>query len=217
MEQSRWPALFNQCATRRLTWWPEIGVGYYPVEEGTKPYDSEYFARYQRQADTDIGRKLMDARVYFVARHYPRGPVVDVGIGSGAFIDARDAWGEDLTFGYDVNPNALDWLEMRAAYLNVYRQRVEVITLWDVLEHIADFPRLLANVTTWAFVSIPIFRDCDHVLRSKHYRKDEHCFYFTADGLIGVMRDLGFECIEQNDMETQLGREDIGSFAFRRI
>src|SRR5215467_14106475 len=70
-----------------LTWW-SIGIGYYPVMAGIAPYDRAYFDRFARQADTPIGRALMDARVAFVARHY-QDNLCDVGIGSGAFIERR--------------------------------------------------------------------------------------------------------------------------------
>jgi len=93
---------------------------------------------------------------------------------------------------------------------------MQAISLWDVLEHIHDFRSLLASVRSWVFVSVPIFADRDYVLRSKHFRPQEHVWYFTARGLIDVMRALGFECIEQSDVESRIGREDIGTFAFRR-
>lgn len=157
----------------------------------------------------------MRARVDFVARHW-NGVLVDVGIGSGAFIEARDAKGHQ-TIGFDVCPQAIEWLLARNKIADPYRFEHNALCFWDVLEHIPNFPTLLANVTQWVFVSIPIFTDCDHVLRSKHLRCDEHVWYFTSRGLNSVMRWLGFECVEYNDMESQIGREDIGTFAFRRI
>jgi hypothetical protein len=89
--------------------------------------------------------------------------------------------------------------------------------LWDVLEHISDFQPLLVNVREWLFLSLPIFTDAKHALRSKHFRPDEHCWYFTRDGLVFAMKMCGFVLISESSVETDLGREDIGSFAFRRI
>ena len=66
-------------------------------------------------------------------------------------------------------------------------------------------------------MSIPIFEDGEHVLRSKHYRKDEHVWYFTARGLINVFADCGFDLVDMSRIETDIGREDIGSFAFKRV
>jgi len=213
----RMPAFGRECAARRLTWWPEIGVGYYPVEEGVAPYGQAYFDRYAVQAQSDIGRRLMAARVEFVAQHWA-GSLVDIGVGSGAFIAAAIESGRfSSVAGFDVNPAAKAWLEESGFWLDTNYQPVDAISLWDVLEHIPNFAKTLAYVDRWAFISIPIFRDGDHVLRSKHYRKDEHVWYFTRSGLIWTMKNLGFECVEVSDIETRIGREDIESFAFRRM
>lgn len=213
MRQGR-PALRDQLASRRLTWWPELGVGFYPVEAGAAPYDAAYFERYSRQAATEIGRALMRSRSDFVARHW-KGALVDIGIGSGAFIEARRA-SELPTFGWDVNPMGMAWLNARCLAVNPYALPVAAISLWDVLEHIEDFRPLLAQVQRFVFVSLPVFTGAGHVLTSKHFRRDEHCWYFTALGLIGVMAGLGFDCVEHHDEETRIGREDIQSFAFQR-
>ena len=204
--------LAAELAANRLTWWAEIGIGHYPVTAGIEPYDDEYFARFDRDAHTPLGRALMMARVDFVDQHY-RGPLVDVGIGSGAFIEYR---GERSTYGYDVNPTAIGWLEERRILFDPYRVPVQAVTLWDVLEHIPDYRPLLANVRKWLFVSLPIFRDAEHVLRSKHFRPQEHVWYFSRDGLIYAMKQCGFDLVSESNVETELGREDIGTFAFKR-
>jgi hypothetical protein len=204
-------ALFSR---RRLTWWPQIGIGWYPVEAGNEPYDQEYFDRFDRDAHTPLGRALMMARIDFVDQHY-RGPLVDVGIGSGAFIERYLAEGRSI-YGHDVNPAGIRWLEERKLRIDPYRVQVPAMTLWDVLEHIPNYQLLLANVREWLFVSLPIFRDAEHVLRSKHFRPTEHCWYFTRDGLVYAMKQCGFELVSESTFETDLGREDIGTFAFQR-
>jgi methyltransferase family protein len=207
--------LVAQFSSRRLTWWPEIGIGYYPVEAGLAPYDQDYFDRFERDANTDLGRALMRARFDFVERHF-RGKLIDVGIGSGAFVELRRGRGRS-TYGYDVNPAGLKWLNDRMLLVDPYLVPFAAMTLWDVLEHVADFPALLAGVREWLFVSLPIFRNAEHVLGSKHFRPDEHCWHFTRDGLVFAMKCGGFGLVEESAIETELGREDIGTFAFRRI
>ena len=193
--------------------WYSIGVGYYPVTAGVEPYDRAYFERFARQAATEIGAKLMTARVEFVARHY-RGMLCDVGIGSGAFVIQRGM--RELTMGWDVNPSGLKWLKRRRLILDPLSRPCPAISMWDVLEHIPNFVPLLNNVEQWLFLSLPIFRDAAHALGSKHFRPDEHCWYFTRNGLVWIMKQLGFELAEENDEETTIGREDIRSFAFHK-
>jgi len=159
----------------------------------------------------------MAARVAFVDKVWGL-DLLDYGIGSGAFIERRNQFGR-RTYGYDINAAGIAWLKARMLWLNVpiHNEPIRAMSLWDVLEHIDDFPAVLDKVSDWLFLSLPIFRDADHVLRSKHYRKDEHFWYFTRRGLINVMADLGFELIIESDMEIKAGREDIGAFAFKRV
>ena len=153
----------------------------------------------------------MRARVKLVDKYW-KGVVYDVGIGCGAFIEARAR----LTFGYDVCPAGVRWLKERQLYRDPYHGRVPAMSLWDVLEHIADFPRLLRNIDQWLFVSLPIFNGPDHAIRSKHFRPDEHVWYFTRHGLNNAMAALGFQLMEYSNMETVIGREDIGTFVYAR-
>jgi Methyltransferase domain len=206
--------LAEQCAAGCLTWWLQRGIGWYPVEAGFAPYDQDYFDSFDRNAHTALGRALMRARFEFVERHY-RGALVDVGIGSGAFVEMRNQHGR-TTYGYDVNPAGIAWLEERQLLVDPYLVAFDAMTLWDVLEHIPDFRPLLANVREWLFLSLPIFRDAEHALRSKHFKPDEHCWYFTRDGLVFAMKWCGFVLVSESRIETELGREDIGTFAFRR-
>ena len=204
----------GQFSRRCLTWWLQHGIGYYPVEAGHAPYDRDYFDSFDRNAQTELGRALMQARVNFVERHY-RGTLIDVGIGSGAFVELRNQRGR-TTYGYDVNPAGLAWLEQRMLLVDPHLVSFDAVTLWDVLEHIPDFQSLLANVREWVFASLPIFRDAEHALRSKHFKPAEHYWYFTRDGLVFAMQTCGFALVSESNIETELGREDIGTFAFRR-
>lgn len=192
-----------------LVYYPESGYGFYPVKSDGV-YDESYFEKYKAYTDTPMGRALNQARLDLVARHYA-GPVVDIGIGCGDFVAAYDG-----AFGYDVNPAGIKWLKDNCLWADPYTAKVTAVTCWDSLEHIANPAILLNQVLGWVFVSIPIFENCEHILRSKHFRKDEHYLYFTHPGFVKYMAKHGFEMVEYNAMESFLGREDIGSYAFRR-
>lgn len=155
-----------------------------------------------------MGKRLTDARVSFVRKYADLG-IVDIGIGGGAFVRAADC------FGYDVNANAIKWLKDNGKYKDPYNG-CDAITCWDSLEHIRYPDELLRNVRKFVFVSIPIFRDVDHVLSSKHFKPGEHVWYFTHEGLVNFMKLQGFDLLESNAMESDLGREGINSYAFKR-
>ena len=198
-----------------LTWFPESGVGYYEVRESDQPYDAAYFARYQAQAETDLGREIMAARSCLVDR-YHGGGVLDVGIGSGAFLLDRQASGVETDKGFDVNPAGVDWLKSRGMFGDLYGRTWPAATFWDALEHIRRPDLALYQVEEIAFVAIPTFRDVAHVLASKHFRRDEHFWYWTRDGFRRFASACGFDVVDIVATETALGREDVETFVLAR-
>lgn len=210
---------FDAGLAHGLVWQPALGMGHYPVRAADEPYRNgdarAYWDKYVGYAQTPLGEAITVARVDLV-RGWTLGPVVDVGIGSGAFIEGIHAAG-GTAYGCDVNPVAVVWLHDRWLWRSPWEQPVHAVTLWDVLEHIEDPAVMLANVTGFVFTSLPVFASADDVFASKHFRPDEHRWYWSADGLIQWMGIQGFECIEHDSRETRLGRESIDTFAFRRI
>jgi SAM-dependent methyltransferase len=204
--------IVHQLSQGRLTWWEELGVGYFPVDD-EKVYNEAYFKRYQEYAATAMGVALTSARMALVEKYWGTKPMVDIGIGSGQFVEMRNRSGA-RTYGWDVNPAGLEWLRQRS--LGRDPVGADCVSMWDVLEHMHDYRPLINSIKCMMFVSIPIFKDVKHVLQSKHYRKDEHVWYFTIDGFVRAMDDLNFTVVECNKMETKLGREDIYTFALSR-
>lgn len=194
-----------------LIWFPEYGMGYYPPAPTPGLYGEQYFEHYKELATTELGHRINEQRRKLVNRFFT-GDVVDVGVGSGAFVAYRPN-----TYGFDVNPKAIEWLKKRNYWKPIYDAPVTAVTLWDVIEHLPDPGALLKNVSNWAFCSLPIFWSVDHVLRSKHFKPNEHIWYWTETGFKKWMAAHGFECIHHCEIETMLGREDIHSFVFKRV
>ncbi|MEB5973475.1 class I SAM-dependent methyltransferase [Pantoea dispersa] len=201
---------FYEKVDSELVFFPELGIGRYPVPK-ERPYNEDYFQRYLKMADTEVGRQLTIARMELVSRHYS-GPVLDVGIGAGQFVSMRP-----LTYGYDVNPAGVEWLRAKGLFVDLYQTTFPALTMWDVLEHIDDPEEAVSRAGDYVFVSIPIFRDSADITASHHFRKDEHIWYFTDDGLRRWFKQQGFECVEHNRKECELGRKGIGTYAFKRI
>lgn len=203
----------------RLVWLPELGIGYYPAQDDGV-YDASYFAKYEAYARTPMGRAITGFRVKLVASHLRAGSsVVDVGIGCGAFLESLRATYPDFkTFGYDVCPEAIRWLADRGLPADFWAPGAQwdALTFWDVLEHLANPAAALERARHWAFVTIPTFRDGDHVLASKHFRRDEHRWYWTRAGFIAWADANGFRCVDHSTREALLGREDVETFVLRR-
>lgn len=201
---------FDEEIKTGLVWLPELGIGRFPVPV-QRPYDESYFSRYQQLADTPMGRELTTSRIRLVDRYFRGGSVVDVGIGSGQFVEMRPQ-----TKGFDVNPAGVQWLKERGLWADLYATRHDALTFWDSLEHIDRPDFAVAQADKWVFVSVPIFCSAEHILRSRHFRRDEHIWYWTHDGLIGWFQQQGFRLAEHNMIESDLGRDGIGSYAFYR-
>lgn len=191
-------------------WSPSKGQGFH-----TRPamlYGGEYFANYQKLDATKMGGLLTKARVELVKKYLNPAEVVDIGIGGGRFVE------ESQGMGYDVCPDAVKWLQSTYSYCDPYgSEEVRAITCWDSLEHIPEPEKLLERVKEWLFVSIPICETASEWIESKHMKPGEHIHYFSLQGFIRWCGEQGFECQEVNWAETELGREGIASFAFKRV
>lgn len=196
-----------------LLWSPEKGYGFHTRE--AMLYSGDYFEHYQKLDNTKMGALLTSARLELVGKYCKPVDTVDIGIGGGRFV--QESGGR----GYDVCADAVKWLRDNGYYRNPYSDvmgDVKAITCWDSLEHIPDPRALLAEVREWLFVSLPIFEfDGSDVTGSKHYKPGEHLWYFSSTGFINWCAEQGFECVEMNRVESDLGREGIMSFAFKRV
>lgn len=190
-------------------WSEELGYGWHTAP--AMHYDSGYFAHYQKLDATPMGAALTKARLELVNKYTDPTPGVDIGIGGGRYV-----W-EAACNGFDVCPDAIEWLHSVGGYVDPSRHSVATITCWDSLEHIPEPEELLAHVREWLFVSMPIYTSMQDVLTSKHYKPGEHLHYWTLGGFIAWCERQGFEVQEVNHAEEELGREGITSFAFRRV
>lgn len=193
--------------TDTFLWSEELGRGWH-----TRPamrYEGQYFAHYQKLDATPMGTLLTKARCDLVDKYIPDHYAVDIGIGGGRFVTEH---GGD---GYDVCEEAIKWLGDN--FVDPYKTSIYAATCWDSLEHIPDPALLLKQVEAWLFVSLPICESREEWAASKHFKPGEHVHYFTRDGFLRWCAEQGFECVEMNRVESDLGREGIMSFAFKRV
>ena len=120
------------------------------------------------------------------------------------------------TFGFDVDRKAVTWLKKNGKFENPFSANWIGMTFWDSLEHLEDPGDFLACCAGWVFISIPTFENGDAVLQSKHFKPTEHRWYFSIHGMVKFMQYHHFECRKISNMETEIGREGISTFAFHR-
>jgi hypothetical protein len=196
-----------------LVWWPEKGYGF---QDGEYEYGHDYWSEFVDKQETNIGRALTALR-YRLVRPIrqvcgPWVPVLDVGIGGGAFVDTMaDA------LGADVNEEAIHYLRGQNKLFDPseHEKASIIVTFWDSIEHIKD-PDPLLHFARFAVISTPIYESAEHVINSKHYKPGEHLWYFTERGLCRFMAERGFVLEVSNRMEETVGRDGIGTFIFKR-
>lgn len=200
------PAGFEDC----LIWWHERGMGFHP--RPPIDYQQDYWQEYLKRDASPMGAALTSARVEFVRKYIKNDihALVDIGIGGGRFVQEANCW------GFDVNEEAIKWLRSRGSFTNPLTIEPDAISCWDALEHIPKPEKMLKRVKNWLFVSLPIFDDPATITQSKHYKPGEHLWYFTHDGLIKWCAAQGFELVKFNTQESDLGREGIVTYAFKR-
>ena len=198
-----------------LIWLPSMNVGYYDVDPDTSKPD--YFSIYVEYAKTPMGIGINNFRTKLVNKYIGNDPILDFGCSCGSFIQTRNKIHDHSSFGYDVQSTAVKYLQNEGLYLDPFSEDyIENISFWDSLEHLKHFDVVIKKVHKFVFLTIPIVKDMQHALISKHLKVKEHYWHFTEQGLIYVMNLLGFKFVAKDDTECTLGREDVLTFVFRK-
>lgn len=209
---------------KHLVWLDYPGIGYLKnqLPEDVNIYDQAYFDKYVKMEGTDMGQAIIQSRINLIRKYAPdvfersmyHLTLVDVGIGAGGFVTTANC------MGYDINPIAVKWLQDNGRWLDLMHsvQRPHTsLCFWDSLEHIDQPDYLLSMAADYVFISMPIYTSLQNVQTSKHFRPNEHIWYFTEMGLVYFMNYHGFQLIGKEPIEMELGREAIWQYAFRRV
>ncbi len=200
---SRASAAFAQKGDLRLVRCPSCSLIYanpVPAEYASGKYYSETAGGYYlspAKLESDYAPVRFERELKLFRSHCPRGLVLDVGCSSGAFLyqlKSRFAGSYDL-LGTDASGPALDYAESRG--LKVARgdfletdlgaRTFDAVTLWAVLEHLADPKAFLEHA--WSllkpgglcFVLVPNMQSLAARLLGIRYRYiyAQHLNYFT--------------------------------------
>jgi len=197
-------------------WDAENEIGYYPVSDTW--YNNGYFEASKRNAESPIAEALNQFRIGLVNTHVGEHSfVLDYGAGYGHFV-----FGRDFTLGYDIGEKSVWKLWKNGRFFDPYsedmtKKNIKAVTFFDVIEHMRDPILILRRIKDQiVFISLPIFRDKNHILTSKHFKTNEHFWYFTDKAIKQYMGEQGFLFLDRRDDETKIGREDIKTYVFKR-
>lgn len=167
-------------------------------------YDLDYFYNMLRMY-SPTAKHICEARWEFVKETNAK-TVLDYGSGCGFFKAYAPPHISVDT--YDVMP---------VPQSGITENSYDLITFWDVLEHIPQFEALrnIFAMATWIAITVPIKPKGLAWDKYKHYKPLEHIHHFDKDSLTALLDYFGFQLVKDGTPECP-PRQMIHSFLFRR-
>ena len=151
-------------------------------------YDQQYIE--ERYDTYDTGDVMAYLRLGMLSQVKRTGKIIDVGYGNGDFLKACSGIFKDCV-GYDVTGYKLPDC---ARFQHPSKERWDVITMFDVLEHLEDIYEIKSWETDYFLITIPLCPttnpDTEEFMNWKHRRPDEHLWHFTIESLDNFMEEI---------------------------
>ena len=125
--------------------------------------------------------------------------ILDIGFGIGSFLKLCDIAGIK-TYGYDVKENNNKITKRVDNFQNEY----DIVTLFDSIEHLEldELNKIMNIRTSYLVISTPeLSQEVTKIENWRHYRPNEHLFYFNFASLGLLLQKYGFEIIHSNYLE----------------
>jgi SAM-dependent methyltransferase len=175
-------------------------------------YDKEYLSYYETLSDRTI--KLGYQRMGWLLGMLNRIPdsVLEIGYGTGTFIEAAQITGVPNCFGCDIAdyplPDGVTFLNWEQSLQKSW----DVVAMFDVLEHVPDLNFLEHLQTQYLALAVPYcrWRELgDDWFRDWRMRlPDEHLHHFDDESLPKLMSHYGYECVNLNTFEDGIRLRD---------
>ena len=133
--------------------------------------------------------------------------VLDFGCGIGWFRAFAPSYSQVDTF--DVMP---------VPQTGVTREVYDLLTMWDVLEHLPNMDAVepFLDKCRYVAISIPIMPADTAWMTWKHFKPHEHLFYPTREQIMALFEMYDFELIKEGQPECP-PRLDIWNFLFEKV
>ena len=168
-------------------------------------YDDEYLSYYENLSDRTI--KLGYQRMGWLLGILNRIPdsVLEIGYGTGTFIEAAQITGVPQCVGCDIAdyplPDGVAFMDWQTSLENAW----DVVAMFDVLEHIPDLEFLDRLEARYVAVAVPFcrWRELgDGWFANWRMRlPNEHLHHFDEESLPNLMAHFGFKCLNLNTFE----------------
>ena len=168
-------------------------------------YDQEYISYYERKSDRTI--KLGYQRWGWILGLIGKIPdsVLEIGYGTGTFIEAAQITGARRCAGCDIAdfplPAGVEFMGWGKALEPAW----DLVAMFDVLEHIPDLSFLARLKTDYLAIAVPFCRWRE--LGDEWFRNwrmllpNEHLHHFDELSLIALLMNHGFQSLTMNTFE----------------
>lgn len=174
-------------------------------------YDREYISYYEAKSDRTI--KLGYQRLGWLLGLMERMPdsILEIGYGTGTFIEAAQIAGVKDCAGYDIArfplPDGVRFVEWEAALARPW----DVVAMFDVLEHIPDLSFLARLDARHLAIAVPYCRWRELGTAGEDWFRtwrmllpDEHLHHFDRESLAALLDHHGWDCVSLNTFEDGL-------------
>lgn len=186
--------------------------GYY--EDDVSGKDNFWWDQAHQAMYDDFGKK------YFVGKS---GKLLDIGCGLGFFVKKANDYPKWQTFGYEISKTAADFAANKLKLANIFCGKAEeadfpknyfdIITLWDVIEHIPHPDKMLTYISSilkddgFLFIHTPNANIQLFKARLKkliygmkpeiHYLEaKDHINTYTAKSIFMILKRHNFQSVE---------------------
>lgn len=185
-------------------------------------YEDERFASQAKGREITFNKNLVE-----IERYKKSGKILDIGTANGPFLYIAKKRGWDVE-GVELNKYLIKWakenydldIKQGTIFSNKFKEKFDVVTLWDVLEHVSDPKKVLQKCYSLLkedgvfVVNYPDYRSyIARALGKKWpFYLSVHLYYFDRKTIKMSLSSAGFKVVK---IKPHIQYLDLGYVFFR--